>query len=153
VIDVGDPDGLGRVRVSLPAYDNLETDWLHVIAPAAGRDKGLMMLPNTNDQVLVLFTSREPGQGVVIGGFYAPDLPYDTGVEDSSVQRYTLRTPGGHVLRLDDFGHSLRLEDSHGSYVEMTPDKVRLFANTDLEISAPGRNIVIQSNAIDFRRG
>jgi phage protein D/phage baseplate assembly protein gpV len=153
VIDVGDPDGLGRVRVSLPAYDNLETDWLYVIAPAAGRDKGLMMLPNTGDQVLVLFTSREPGQGIVIGGFYTPDLPYDTGVEDSSVQRYTLRTPGGHILRLDDFGHSLRLEDSHGSYVEMTPDKVRLFANTDLEISAPGRNIVIQSNAVDFRRG
>ena len=153
VIDVGDPDGLGRVRVSLPAYDNLETEWLRVVAPAAGRDKGLMMLPNTGDQVLVLFTSREPGQGVVIGGFYAPDLPYDPGVEESSVQRYTLRTPGGHVLKLDDFGHSLRLEDSHGSYVEMTPDKVRLFANTDLEISAPGRGIVIQSNAIDFRKG
>jgi phage baseplate assembly protein gpV/phage protein D len=152
VIDVSDPDQLGRVRVSLPAYDDLETDWLHVIAPAAGRDKGLMMLPDTGDQVLVLFTSREPGQAVVIGGFYAPDLPYDTGVEESGVRRYSLRTPGGHILRLDDFGHSLRLEDSHGSYVEMTPDKVRLFANTDLEISAPGRGIVIQSSAIDFRK-
>jgi uncharacterized protein involved in type VI secretion and phage assembly len=152
VIDVGDPDGLGRVRVSLPAYENVETDWLNVVSPAAGRDKGLMMLPDTGDQVLVLFTSRAPGQAVVIGGFYAPELPYDTGVEESSVRRYSLRTPGGHILRLDDSGNSLRLEDSHGSYIEMTPDKVRLFANTDLEISAPGRSIVIQSNAIDFRR-
>jgi hypothetical protein len=29
---------------------------------------------------------------------------------------------------------------------------VRLFANTDLEISAPGRSILVQGNAIDFRR-
>lgn len=152
VSDVDDPDRLGRVRVALPAYDDVETGWLHVIAPAAGPAKGLVMLPSDGDRVLVLFTDREPGQGMVIGGFYAPDPPYDTGVDGAEVRRYSLRTPDGHLLRLDDAGRSLRLEDSHGSYVEMTPDKVCLFANTDLEISAPGRSILIQSNAIDFRR-
>jgi phage baseplate assembly protein gpV/phage protein D len=152
VVDVADPEGLGRVRVSLQAYGELESGWLRVIAPAAGPQKGLVMLPEVDDRVLILFTHRETGQAVVIGGFYAPDPPYDPGVENGSVRRYSLRTPDGHLLQLDDARRTLRLEDSRGSFVEMSPQKMQVFSNTDLEISAPGREIVIQAEKIDFRR-
>jgi phage baseplate assembly protein gpV/phage protein D len=152
VIDVDDPDKAGRVRVSLPAFGDVETNWLHVIAPAAGKQKGLVMLPDAGDRVLILFMDHESGQAVVIGGFYAPDPPYDPGIDGTAVRRYSLRTPDGHMLRMDDAGRKLRLEDSHGSYIEMSPDKVRVYAKTDLDISAPGQKIRIQGKAIDFDR-
>jgi hypothetical protein len=74
-------------------------------------------------------------------------------VEGGSVRRYTLLTPGGHRLRLDDEGRTLRLEDGTGSYLEMTPGGVRLHSKVALDIEAPGQDVVIRGRAIDFRRG
>lgn len=151
VTQVDDPDQMGRVRVKLPTYNNVETDWLQVVSPAAGTNKGLVALPGVEDNVLVLFARHNPSQSVIVGGIYGPYAPYDPGVAGSAVRRYSLRTPDGHFIRLDDEHRTVRVEDSHGNYLEMTPDKVRVFANTDLEISAPGRAIVIRGSRIDFQ--
>ncbi len=153
VTAVDDPEGLGRVRVSLPAYDNVETDWLQVVSPAAGVHKGLVALPDVEDNVLVLLLQADhPEQGIVLGGLYGPFAPYDPGVEGSATQRYSLRTTNGHLLRLDDHSRTLRLENSQGSFVEMAPGKVRLHATADLELSAPGRRIVIRGGHIEFEQ-
>lgn len=152
VTSVADPDGFGRVRVAFPTYNDVESEWLHVVSPAAGVHKGLVALPDVDDNVLVLFTHQDPAQGVVVGGVYGPFAPYDSGVEGGRVQRYSLRTVGGHIIRLDDQAKTLRVEDSSGSFVEMAPGKVKLYAQTDLEISAPGKTIVIEAQAIDFRQ-
>lgn len=152
VTSVADPDGFGRVRVAFPTYNNVESEWLHVVSPGAGVHKGLVALPDVDDNVLVLFTHQDPAQGVVVGGIYGTFAPYDSGVEGGRVQRYGLRTVGGHIIRLDDQAQTLRVEDSSGSFVEMAPGKVKLYAQTDLEISAPGKSIVIEAQAIDFRQ-
>ncbi|MCA9940286.1 MAG: hypothetical protein KC418_16725 [Anaerolineales bacterium] len=152
VTSVADPDGFGRVRVAFPTYNNVESEWLQVVSPAAGVHKGLVALPDVDDNVLVLFTHQDPAQGVVVGGIYGPFAPYDSGVEGDDVKRYSLRTVGGHIIRLDDQAKTLRVEDSSGSFVEMAPGKVKLYATADLEISAPGKSIVIESKAIDFRQ-
>ena len=153
VTQVDDPDGMGRVRVKLPTYNDLESDWLQVVSSAAGVNKGLIALPGVEDNVLVLFVRENPAQGMILGGIYGPYAPYDAGVADGNVKRYTLRTPEGHFIRLDDEHKTVRLEDSHGNYVEMTPEKVTLFADCDLELRAPGRNIVIRGGHIDFQSG
>lgn len=152
VTQVDDPDQMGRIRCALPGYDNVETDWMQVVAPAAGVNKGLAALPDVDDNVLVLCMRHNPAQGVVLGGIFGPFAPYDSGVDGGRVQRYSWRTPNGHLVVLDDTAKTLRVADSHGSFVEMTPDLVRFFANTDLEMSAPGRAITIQADTIDFRR-
>lgn len=152
VTSVSDPDGFGRVRVAFPTYNNVESEWLQVVSPAAGVHKGLVALPDVDDNVLVLFTHQDPAHGVVMGGIFAPFAPYDSGVEGNDVKRYSLRTVGGHIIRLDDHARTLRVEDSSGSFVEMAPGKVKLYATADLEISAPGKSIVIESKAIDFRQ-
>ena len=47
---------------------------------------------------------------------------------------------------------TLRLEDSTGSYLEMTPERVRLHAEVALEVEAPGQAVVIRGNTVDFQR-
>ena len=44
VTSVDDPDERGRVRVKYPAYDNLESDWLGVVAAGAGSGRGMVAL-------------------------------------------------------------------------------------------------------------
>ncbi len=155
VTHVNDPEGYGRVRVKLPTYRDIETDWMGVVTPGAGLGKGLLALPDVDDTVLVLLPSGDPANGIVLGGLYGMWTrdEWDWGVDESAVKRYTLRTPGGQRVRLDDSKQIIRLENSDGSYVEMSPEKMVLHAQRDLQIEAPGRNLVIKANKVDFQQG
>ncbi|HEX9018920.1 MAG TPA: phage baseplate assembly protein V [Anaerolineaceae bacterium] len=152
VTSVEDPELLGRVQVSLPALGDIQSEWMHVLSPAAGKDKGLAMLPDLGDTVLVLFPLDEPGQGVVLGGLYGQSGVPDSGVVGDRVRRYTLLTQGGQRVILDDNKKRIHLEDSNGSVVELSPDRLLLHAAVDLLVEAPGKKIVIQGQQIDFRK-
>jgi phage baseplate assembly protein gpV/phage protein D len=153
VTRVDDPQGLGRVRVCLPTYGEVETEWMHVLSAGAGADKGLVILPDVDDRVLVLFSQEAPGLGVVLGGLYGMEGPLDSGVEGNAVKRYTILTSGGHRVHLDDEEETIYLEDSTGSYVALSPESVHLHATVDLVIEAPEQAIVIRGQTIDFERG
>jgi phage baseplate assembly protein gpV/phage protein D len=148
---VDDPDNLGRIRVSLPTYDDVETDWMSVVSPGAGSGKGFVALPDIGDQVLVLFVNDDLAQGIVLGGLWGTHGPPDSGVKGGRVRRYTMRTPGGQIVRLDDGEDTIRVENSSGSYVELSPDKVRVHSKADLDVEAPGRAIRIRGKSIDFQ--
>jgi uncharacterized protein involved in type VI secretion and phage assembly len=169
VSGVDDPDGMGRVRVVLPNYGGVETSWLHVVVPGAGPDKGLIALPDVDDRVLVLLLNEDPDQAVVLGGLYGVNGPPDAGVQDGAVRRYTLTTPGGQRLRLDDGQETIQIENSHGDFIrlapeevrlgddqgsliELTPGRCRIHSAADLEIAAPGKKVTISGRAIDFER-
>ena len=150
---VDDPDGLGRVRATLPAYGGVETEWMQVLCSGAGAGRGLVMLPDVGDQVLLVLADGDPSRGVVLGGLFGEHAPTDPGVEGGAVKRYSARTAGGHKLLFNDVDKSLRVEDVTGSYLELTPSKVRLHSKVALDIEAPGQPVVICGQSIDFRRG
>ncbi|MFG1882664.1 phage baseplate assembly protein V [Micromonospora sp. NPDC049102] len=150
VTDVADPDGLGRVRLTLPAYGDLDTGWLGVLCPGAGRGKGLVALPDPDDTVLVVLPGGEPASGIVLGSLFGAVEPYDAGIDDGRARRWTLRTAGGQSIVVDDVQRSLRLGTEGGSWLELTPDLATLHAATDLVISAPGRAMVVRARSVDF---
>jgi len=152
VTRVDDPEKLGRIRVSLPGVGNVESDWMGVVAAGAGSGKGFVVMPAVGDQVLVLFISGEASQGVVLGGLYGMHGPGDYGIDGTAVRRYTLGTPCGQKICLDDNGESIRLENKDGSFLEISPKKSVLHSVVDLEIEAPGRSVVIKGKTIDFRQ-
>jgi phage baseplate assembly protein gpV/phage protein D len=149
---VDDPEGKGRVRVSLPTCGDVETDWMQVLCAGAGAGKGLVMLPDVKDTVLLVLSGEDPARGVVVGGLYGTSGPPDSGVSGAAVRRFNLLTPGGLKLRLNDETQTLRLEDQQGSYLQLSPHVVRLHAETALEIEAPGKSITIEAATVDFRR-
>ncbi len=153
VTQIDDPEGLGRVRVALSAYERVETDWINVVSVGAGAGKGLMIQPDVNDGVLVLLAHEDPAQAVVVGGLYGASGTPDTGIEGGAVKRYTLLTPGNQRVTLDDSGQVIRLENSDGSAIELSPQRVTIHAARDLQIEAPGKAIVIRGNTIDFQQG
>lgn len=170
VIDVDDPDALGRVRVSLPNLGDLETDWLAVAAPGAGAGKGISSLPDIGDRVLLLLPRDDAAQGVIVSGLYGSDGPPDAGVRAGRVHCYTLLLPGGQRLLLDGERRIARLENgggnhlelapgrariasSSGSYVELTESRVRIHANADLELEAPGKSVIVRGARVDFETG
>ena len=169
VSQVDDPDNMGRVRVVLPNYGGVETGWLQVVVPGAGPNKGIIALPDVNDQVLVLLINEDPDQAVVLGGLYGVNGPPDSGVEDGAVRRYTMTTPGGQRVRLDDEQETIHVENSNGDFIQLSPEGVRIgdhegsiieftpgkcliHAKADLTIEAPGKKVTISGQAINFER-
>lgn len=151
VTQVRDPERRGRVKVQLPGYFDVETDWMPVVTLGAGSGKGLQVTPDVDDTVLVLLAHADPAEGVVLGGLYGiREVPDAGGVVEGAVRRYQLRTSGGQVFRLDDEKRTVRVENEAGSYVELAPDGVTLHAAADLEIAAPGKRVLIRGRAIDF---
>lgn len=151
VIQVNDPEKRGRVRVLLPAYGDVETDWIGVLCAGAGPGKGLVALPDRGDTVLVLLVHEDPGQALVLGGLYGLEHPADDGVENGVVKRFSFRTADGQLIQLDD--QSLRLENRAGSFVELSPDRLHIFSQTPLTIEAPGKSVLVRANRIDFEQG
>jgi phage baseplate assembly protein gpV len=150
VTGVNDPDGLGRIRVSLPAQGDLETEWLSVVSPGAGRDKGFTVLPNTGDQVLVLFTGDTGSFGVVLGGLYGSANPPDAVADAGAITRYSLVTSGRQKLTFDDTARSIRFENATGSYFELSPESLMLHSTSPLTIEAIGQPVYIRGKAIHF---
>jgi len=152
VIEVDDPRHAGRLRARLPGLGDVETDWMPVVLPGAGPDKGLVALPDVNDRVLVLLPNGEAGAGVVLGGLYGMGGPPDDGVDGNAVRRYTFATRGGQRVVLDDKKQVLRLEDATGNVVELSENGVRISAKGELALEAPGRQVTIAGDQIDFKR-
>ncbi len=151
VQSVSDPEKLGRIQVSLPAFGDLESDWMGVVAPGAGNGKGLVALPDVDDDVLVLFTDDVTAQGIVLGGLYGTRGLPDGEPGGGAVKRFVFLTPQGQRIALDDGKKTVRLENEEGSFIEAAPNMVRIHAKTDLIIEAGG-SVIIRGTNINFKK-
>lgn len=103
-----DPDGLGRVKVKFPTLvDSNESFWARVIAPGAGKDRGLNIMPEVNDEVVVAFEHGELSRPFVLGGLWnGIDLPPKGTAEivdgSGNVNQRIWRSRTGHLFVFDD---------------------------------------------------
>ncbi|UZN02564.1 VgrG-related protein [Cellulomonas sp. S1-8] len=106
VTNVADPDGHGRVRLRYPWLDGqFESDWARVVHVGAGKDRGLQVLPEVDDEVLVGFEHGDRRSAFVLGGLYnGVDVPpRDNPVASSgTVDLRVWRSRTGHEVVLDD---------------------------------------------------
>lgn len=151
VTSVEDPDNLGRVKLSLPTYDDVETEWLPVVTAGAGAAKGFVAIPDVDDSVIAVFPRGEPGLGFVVGSLYKDAHP-DPGIDSGRVKRFSFLTPNGQKLTLDDVRDAIRIENKQGSFIEMLPEKTTVHAASDLLLESPGRTLTIRGKLINFER-
>ncbi|GAA2358917.1 hypothetical protein Cme02nite_35200 [Catellatospora methionotrophica] len=152
VTEVDDPDGRGRVRVVLPGHGDLDLGWLPVLCPGAGPGKGIVALPDPDDLVVLALPHEDPAEAIVLGAVFGAQSPPDSGVSGGRVRRWSLHSPGGQQVIVDDTDKSIKLANADGSTLELAPGKVRLLARTDLVIEAPGHRMTIRAANVDFER-
>jgi uncharacterized protein involved in type VI secretion and phage assembly len=158
VTNNNDPDDMGRVRVKYPALgDNIEGWWARVATINAGQERGLFMLPQVGDEVVVAFEHGDPRRPFVLGSLYTGQdkLPEDLhdgqdrkaafGVKsDHKVhiegkQAMTLRTGETLVIEVNRDGRGgtgdVRL-DAKGTIDEKAANAFKMSAGQTIEISA-----------------
>ncbi|HEY6569127.1 MAG TPA: VgrG-related protein [Candidatus Limnocylindrales bacterium] len=156
VSDNDDPEQAGRVRVSLPWLSaDAVSDWARIAAPGAGKDSGVVWMPEVGDEVLVAFELGDLSRPIVVGGLWngKDTIPFDYGSdldagsvtyrgfksrtghkisfrESSSDSSIELVTQGGAVtITLDDMNKQIKIE---------TEGKLTIDVKQDVEIKAGG---------------
>jgi phage protein D len=71
VTNNNDPEQMGRVRVKYPSLsDNEESAWARVATPSTGNARGLLMLPQPNEEVIIGFEHNDTRRPIVIGSVF-----------------------------------------------------------------------------------
>ncbi len=158
VTNVKDEDNEGKVKVKFPwLSDSDESAWARLSSPMAGPDRGLQLVPEVDDEVLVVFERGDPNRPIVIGSMWngvdAPPLGGDAVSGDGAVQKRMLKTRIGHTILLDDSdsSKSIVITDSAGN--EMTWDaansKIEIVSKGDLKVSATG-TLKLEGQAVEL---
>lgn len=98
-----DPLGVGRVKLKLPwRGDDFETDWVRIVAPMAGGDRGVFFLPEVGDEVLVAFDRDDIRFPYVLGALWSQtDKPPEKNADGKNDIRI-IKTRKGHIVKFDD---------------------------------------------------
>jgi uncharacterized protein involved in type VI secretion and phage assembly len=162
VTDVKDPDGQGRVKVSLPWSPDASGDgyeaWARLATLMGGANRGTWLVPDSGDEVLVGFEGGDPRRPYVLGGLWngkdsPPESMDGAGNNDKKVirsrngvkvtlddtdgsEQLILETPGGQKLTLKDGPGTVTLEDANGNSVRLDSSGVTVTASSNLTVTA-----------------
>ena len=159
VTDIGDDEELARVRISLPwLSDAYVSDWVRVVHPGAGADRGTVMLPEVEDEVLVAFEGGDVRRPYVLGGLYNGQdrPPLEAGAVDGASgesQRRGLVSRLGHRIVLDDGtsapGIAL-LTTGDASQVVMGDRSIEITVTAQGEVLVSGGTIKVSGRSIEL---
>lgn len=162
VSDVKDPDGQGRVKVTLPWSPDTGGGqyeaWARVATMMGGNNRGTWFIPDTNDEVLVVFEGGDPRRPYVIGGLWnGSDSPPETmdgagnnykkvirsrnGVkvtldDQDGQEKLILETPGGQKITMKDGPGAVLIEDSNGNSVKLETSGITVTASAKVTVNA-----------------
>jgi len=160
-----DDDGLGRVKVSYPWHDKpRESYWARLATPMAGKERGLLLIPEVGDEVLVAFEREDVRFPYVLGALWngkeKPPFPNSDGKNDKRIlksrkKHYLLFDDGskgvvellhekGRKIRFDDDGFAVQDEKGNSVKVDSNTGAMTIEAKGDLKIKAA--TITIESN-------
>jgi len=118
VTDNNDPKGLGRVRVKYHwMTDSEKTPWLRVTTPHAGGGKGLFLIPEIGEEVIVGFEGNSGTKPYIIGSVYHGSAKNSFANAGNDVK--TLQSRSGTKVVLNDNEGSVNVEDKDGNNMVM----------------------------------
>ena len=152
VVENNDPKGLGRVRVQFVWQKDAQgedkmTNWIRVASPHTGDKKGVYMLPEKGDSVLVAFEHNHPERAYVLTGMYHSEAKPEH--HDPQNLKKFIKTKGGHeILMNDEKGkESMALTSPTDFSATAKQGTMTLTANGAVSIKSEKDNITIESPA------
>lgn len=162
VSDIKDPDGQGRVKVTLPWSPDTDGGryeaWARIATLMGGNNRGSWFIPDTNDEVLVEFEGGDPRRPYVLGGLWnGSDSPPESmdgsgnnykkvlrsrnGVKitlDDSDGResFVVETPGGDKITMKDGPGSVEIVDSNGNSIKLESSGITINASAKVTVNA-----------------
>jgi phage baseplate assembly protein V len=145
VLQSRDPRGLGRLQVSVPAFE--QKVWARRATLLAGERRGAWFVPDAGDEVLVAFEAGDARKPVVVGALWnAKERP-----PESNPERTLLKTKHGATIVFDNGTGRLEVTDSNGNAVVLAPDGVTVTAAAKVKVTAS--TVEIEASQIEVNAG
>ncbi|MCD6482267.1 MAG: hypothetical protein J7K80_00830 [Candidatus Izimaplasma sp.] len=115
-----DPLKLGRVKLVIyDKFDEFETDWARIASLYSGNDRGLLILPEVGDEVLVSFRSGDMREPYVIGSLWNKKENPPEKNEDGKNNIKIIKSRKGHQIIIDDDddGGSIEIKTENGTSI------------------------------------
>lgn len=158
VDDVDDPLKSCRVRLRFPWMDDtFVSDWSRVVGAGAGKDRGMVIMPEVGDEVLVAFEQGDMRRPFVIGGLYngkdTPNLGPGSFLDGSTkaINNRLFTSRKGHqlafvdadrdtgiVLQTGDGNTHIKLDQSNNVVEIVTKGDISIKADGGVKIEAKG---------------
>ncbi len=90
VTNLTDPDDLGRVKVKYAWLGEIESHWVRIASPMAGAARGMEILPEINDEVLIAFEHGDIHHPVIVGALWSST--------DAAPEKNSVAVVGGKVV-------------------------------------------------------
>ena len=160
-----DDDNLCRVKVRYPWHEKpSESHWARLATPMAGKERGLVLIPEVDDEVLVAFEREDLRFPYVLGGLwngeekppkFNGDGKNDERILKSRKKHYLLFNDGekgivelahekGRKVIFDDDGIVLKDEKGNSVKIDSNSNAITIEAKGSLKINA--KSITIQSS-------
>jgi uncharacterized protein involved in type VI secretion and phage assembly len=158
VADLNDPEGLGRVRVRYPNYDDSLSNWARLAAPMAGKQCGFRFVPEVGDEVLLGHEQGDKRRPYVLGALWSsPDKPPPDDGDPTANNWRVIVSRSGHIVKLDDTAGAEKVEvtdrsgtlhlvlDSAGGQVQVTAD------SGDVQVKAPSGAVTVEASRLSLK--
>jgi uncharacterized protein involved in type VI secretion and phage assembly len=153
VTNLNDPESLGRIKVKFPWMPEfksaeMESSWARVATIGGGKDRGIIFLPEVNDEVLVSFEGGDISLPYIVGVLWNNrDRPPKEQILDPAkklVNQRIIRSRSGHVVVLDDTKGQEKItitDKTNKNFIEIDSVKNSMLFKTagDFTIDAGGK--------------
>jgi phage protein D len=138
VTNNNDPDQMGRVRVKYPSLsDSEESAWARIATPSSGNARGLLMLPQPNEEVIVGFEHGDTRRPIVIGSvFNGRDKPGEELIQNKDGSLGVVSNEKIHMHSKKDF----EIKSDQNLVIEITKDvNEKVSGNLTSETTGTGK--------------
>jgi uncharacterized protein involved in type VI secretion and phage assembly len=149
-----DPDGVGRVKVRFPwLSDQDESQWARIAAPMAGKDRGVYLLPEVDDEVLVAFEHGDIRRPYVVGALWnSKDTPPATN-DDGKNNIRIIKSRSGHVVKLNDEDGKETIEiidksTKNSIVIDTAANSITITSDKDITLKAANGTITLDAQKV-----
>ena len=149
VVDNQDEAKLGRVQVRFHWMKETEiSPFLRVVSPYAGNGKGMFMLPEIGEEVIVSFAGGKATRPYVVGTVYNGGASAAFG-KDAGNHIKAIQTRSGIKVIMNDKEGSVLMQDSNGNQLKMDGDKsILIKANGNLKLKCGDAELEMKNGEI-----
>ena len=177
VDDIKDPDGQGRVNITLPWAPDTGSGryeaWARLATLMGGNNRGSWFIPDVGDEVLVVFEGGDPRRPYVVGGLWngsdQPPESMDGGgqnnrkvlrsrngvkltMDDTNGQEQLIvETPGGQKITLKDGPGMVEIVDSNGNSIKLETSGITITASAKVTVNAS--NVEVSAGMVTVNAG
>ena len=151
-----DPDGLGRVKASLPwMADQVETDWARVVDADGRRQPWRLFSAGGQRRGARGFRARRPGHPICAGGLWnGKDKPPESNSDGKNDLR-TVKSRSGSLIRFTDTDGDAKIEiiDSSAKntiVISTKGNSITITASGDVTIQSNNGKLKLTGNSVEI---